>query len=90
MALQEKILEIIQKNYNEHKGSNEAELHASEEIAGICIDLAFACSAGYIIASIGRNLTVSEFKELRSNIITIIDESLEESYTKQDEDEQSN
>lgn len=31
--LQEKILEIIQKNYNEHTGSNEAELHASEEIA---------------------------------------------------------
>lgn len=32
MITQEQILEIIQNNYNEYKGSNEAELHSSEEI----------------------------------------------------------
>lgn len=29
----DKVLEIIQKNYNEFKGTNEAELHSSHEIA---------------------------------------------------------
>lgn len=32
MITQEQILEIIQNNYNEYKGTNEAELHSSEEI----------------------------------------------------------
>ena len=30
--MKDKIVEIIQKNYNEYKGINEAELHSAEEI----------------------------------------------------------
>ena len=35
MDIQEQILGIIQKNYNEFLGGNEAELHSSEEIADL-------------------------------------------------------
>jgi hypothetical protein len=31
----DRILEIIQRNYDKFTGTNEAELHAAEEIAGI-------------------------------------------------------
>jgi len=39
MKIKEKIIHIIQSNYNEFKGSNEAELHIAEEIQDLIVEV---------------------------------------------------
>lgn len=47
MNLQEKILEIIQDNYNETTGTNEAELYSSIDIANLAQKLAQDDAIGF-------------------------------------------